>query len=250
MEDRLTIGEISALFNLNVQTLHYYESIGLFTPAGKNPNGHRYYYFDQVYKLASILYLKKMGYSLARIQHILDTRGSSNTLEQMREQAQELHRQWEELQLIERMITRKIAFTESRMHITDSSQITQKHFPPRYYLPLGTEDLLYRNEHFYLYPTIVFYRGMEKQFGAMIDDVTLISEQGLRFRTIAEGSFCCGYHTGPYARVPETFDTIRGAAAAAGIQLEGTALNINIIDQFIENDPEKYITEIQFRIRT
>jgi effector-binding domain-containing protein len=126
--------------------------------------------------------------------------------------------------------------------------MTRKEFPCRFYIPIGTEELLYRSDHFYLYPTIVFYRGLDKQFGAMLNDITSDELELMKPKRIAEGEFYCGYHNGPYDLVTDTFDRIRHQAESEGIRLAEEALNINIIDQFIESDSDKYITEIQFRI--
>lgn len=37
MKAYLTVGEMGRMFGLNVQTLHYYDKIGLFCPQLRNP---------------------------------------------------------------------------------------------------------------------------------------------------------------------------------------------------------------------
>ena len=54
-------------FGLNVQTLHYYDKVGVFKPSDRDPgNRYRKYRFDQIYELASIRYMRKLGYSVGQ----------------------------------------------------------------------------------------------------------------------------------------------------------------------------------------
>ena len=69
MKDYFTIGELANLFAIDVQTLRYYDSIGLLVPSHRDAhNGYRLYKFDQIYQVASIRYLKRIGYSLNQIR--------------------------------------------------------------------------------------------------------------------------------------------------------------------------------------
>lgn len=64
-KEYLNVNELATLFGLNVQTLHYYDKIGILKPSYRDPkNGYRKYRFDQTYKLASIRYMRKLGYSI------------------------------------------------------------------------------------------------------------------------------------------------------------------------------------------
>ena len=64
-KEYLNVNELATLFGLKVQTLHYYDKIGILKPSYRDPNnGYRKYRFDQTYKLASIRYMRKLGYSI------------------------------------------------------------------------------------------------------------------------------------------------------------------------------------------
>ena len=55
INEYLKVHEIAELFGLNVQTLHYYDKVGILKPNYRDPNnGYRKYKFDQIYQLASI----------------------------------------------------------------------------------------------------------------------------------------------------------------------------------------------------
>ena len=252
MKKTLTIGEMSALFQINVQTLHYYDSIGLFVPAVRDEaTGHRKYDFEQVYKLASIRYMRKLGYSLKQIKTYMDSHFNSK-LDHLKEQSRNLRRKWEELIKIDTAIQRKISFIERETANIQLDKISVKEFPERKYIPIGEEELLYGNEYFYFYPTIAFYEHDLKYFGAYLfgeDDET--REMGgnandLSVSVIPAGKYFCCYHVGPYERIYDSFKRLRSAAGS--LKLADNAINFNIIDQFVEKDNENYITEIQVPI--
>lgn len=72
MEGYYSIGETARLFNTTVQTLRYYEKMGLISPAYVNPaSGYRYYLPSQFHYIDRIHYLKELGLSLKEIREIL-----------------------------------------------------------------------------------------------------------------------------------------------------------------------------------
>ena len=169
MKDYLSIGEMGALFGLNIQTLYYYDTIGMFRPRLRDEkNGRRKYEFDQVYELATICYMRKLGYSLEEIRDFRSTQHSDTALESLKQRSIELHRQWQELFSIDEAIQRKISFIEQQMKDIHTDEITIRHYGPRRYIAIGEEELLYRHNSFYFYPTIAFYEGDGKYFGAYL----------------------------------------------------------------------------------
>lgn len=67
----LTISEFAKLHNINKRTLHYYDSIGLFSPNIKGENGYRYYNLSQSVEFEYILTLKNSGLNINEIQDFI-----------------------------------------------------------------------------------------------------------------------------------------------------------------------------------
>ena len=132
MKDFLSIGEISRLFGLNIQTLYYYDSIGLFSPKYRDPaTGRRKYEFDQVYPLATICYMKRLGYSLQDIKEQMNTQHVGEKLDSLKRRSDELHRQWQELISVDEAIQRKIRFIEQAMQNIRVDQISIRSYGTR-----------------------------------------------------------------------------------------------------------------------
>lgn len=254
MQETLSIGEISSLFHLNVQTLIYYDSIGLLVPAERNPNtGYRRYRFDQIYRLAAIRYLHRLGYSLKEIRaSYLESRDIDSTLELLKKQSSIIRKKAENLLNTERAIQQKIHFIEQELPNVDIDSVSFKEFPERHYFPIGGEELLYGDDWFYLNPTVVFYKNNSKYFGAYLFDDgenTILQKEmtdPLQFPVIPAGRFLCGYHRGAYEHIYASAQRIRDAGG--DLELADITINFNIIDQFVERDSRNYITEVQIPI--
>lgn len=97
-KEYLNVNELATLFGLKVQTLHYYDKIGILKPSYRDPNnGYRKYRFDQTYKLASIRYMRKLGYSIEAVRDFQDTKDPDEQLQRLKERSAAIHEQWEEM---------------------------------------------------------------------------------------------------------------------------------------------------------
>jgi DNA-binding transcriptional MerR regulator len=73
----LKVGELAALANLTVRTLHHYDSIGLLQPSARSDAGYRLYDRDDVARLHQIQALRAFGMSLSDIGLYLDSPAGS-----------------------------------------------------------------------------------------------------------------------------------------------------------------------------
>lgn len=76
MKNLLSIGDVAKLRNINVQSLRYYEKIGVLTPAYINPDsGYRYYSMDQLMILDTIILCIELGIPLKDLDRYVDNDG-------------------------------------------------------------------------------------------------------------------------------------------------------------------------------
>ncbi|MCF6465395.1 hypothetical protein C3E90_05765 [Clostridium sp. Cult2] len=66
----MLIGEVSKKYNIGIETLRYYDKIGLLTVERRYNN--RYYTEEDIKKLQSIMVMKEMMFSLEDIKKILE----------------------------------------------------------------------------------------------------------------------------------------------------------------------------------
>lgn len=252
MKEQYSVGEFGEVFRLNVQTLRYYDSIGLFSPAQRDARtGRRRYAFEQVYGMASIRFMRRLGYSLEDVQDYLNRRQGGDALDVLKKRSDELRRQLMELQALDGAIRRKIRYTEAALADVQAwggeDSVTVQTMGERRYIPIGEEELLYYDDSFYLYPTIVFYKNGQKLFGAYLyEEKGIPQDSPAGAAVIPPGRYLCGYHRGPYEQIRKSSAHMR--AAFPHLVLSPVTIDFNIVDQFVERDSQNYLTAIQIQV--
>lgn len=81
METYFSVGEISKLTNVLIQTLRYYDKMGLLKPAYINKqNNYRYYSINQFIKIDLLKQCKLIGLSLKEIEELLKDEITSDSM--------------------------------------------------------------------------------------------------------------------------------------------------------------------------
>ena len=71
MKNYYKISEISKLYDIGVDSLRYYERLGILTPK-RDTNGYRLYNLTDLYKLNIIRDLRALNFSMTQIKDYLD----------------------------------------------------------------------------------------------------------------------------------------------------------------------------------
>lgn len=82
---RLTRGVVSKLTGCNIETIRYYERIGLMPDPARSEGGHRIYSDDQVRRLMFIRRCRELGFRVEQIRELLRlVDGGDYTCEEVR----------------------------------------------------------------------------------------------------------------------------------------------------------------------
>lgn len=247
-------GELAKMFNLNKQTLFYYDKEGIFQPECRNPNnGYRMYKFNQIYRLALICYLRKIGFSIDQIRDYLNDSSVESNARILRKKSEDIRKNYQEFLKLDDIIQRKLLFVQRKLAELSIGEVQIKQHPRCAYIPLGQEVSIYNKEVFYSYPTIAFYQydtkadQYEVTFGAYLESEYGIGGEDLdKVRYISEHwvlSYCWkGKYSGIEQKVRELHKEYNH------LSLSANSYNFNIIDQFLEKDENQYVTEIQIPI--
>ena len=71
MSQQLTIGRVAGATGCKVQTIRYYEEIGLLPPPDRSAGNQRVYEQDHINRLIFIRHARELGFSLAAIRDLL-----------------------------------------------------------------------------------------------------------------------------------------------------------------------------------
>lgn len=100
------IGEISKIFDISIDTLRYYDKIGLFKPSIVTEAQYRLYSLDDLIKLRFILSSKRLGISLKEIKDIEDCKDINDYKKLLEKQENLVNKQLEEILLLKKYVAR------------------------------------------------------------------------------------------------------------------------------------------------
>jgi MerR family mercuric resistance operon transcriptional regulator len=106
---RLTIGTLSERTGCHIETIRYYERIGLMPRTARSEGGHRLYSEEHVKRLGFIRRSRELGFTLNQVRTLLRlVDGRRYTCAQVKritvEHLDEIHRKVEDLRTIERVL--------------------------------------------------------------------------------------------------------------------------------------------------
>lgn len=86
MDTTFSIHQVAELTGLSIDTLRYYERIGLLEPVSRASSGHRRYRQKELDWLGLLINLKETGMPLAEMRHFADLRrqGAATAAERLR----------------------------------------------------------------------------------------------------------------------------------------------------------------------
>ncbi|MET9467230.1 MerR family transcriptional regulator [Streptomyces sp. NPDC006544] len=67
-----SVGQVAGFAGVTVRTLHHYDEIGLLSPSGRSPAGHRQYDDADLDRLQRILFYRELGFPLEEVAVLLD----------------------------------------------------------------------------------------------------------------------------------------------------------------------------------
>jgi MerR family mercuric resistance operon transcriptional regulator len=89
MREHLKRGEVARVLGSNIETIRYYENIGLVGASGRSSSGHRLYSQNDIEMLRFALRLRQLGFTLAEVRELLTmTEAQSYSCKQVAEIAE------------------------------------------------------------------------------------------------------------------------------------------------------------------
>ncbi len=118
MEGLLRIGDVAARFSISVGALRLYDRKGIIRPAAVDPaTGYRYYEQEQVDKVAVLLKLSALGFSLGEIKDMMADCDSGAWGDRLDEK----HRQWQLARAKALLKAESLARIKERIALSDQA---------------------------------------------------------------------------------------------------------------------------------
>lgn len=271
MENTFLIGEVSKLFQLDIRTLRYYDTIDLFKPKYiDQTNGYRYYTVDQFEQLNTILYLKSLHIPLKRIKQFLNNRDVNNILNLLEEQQTETTRRLDEILQVQQKIKNRIQQIKDATNPEPLHKITENQLPERTIV--------------YLKQTIAPHHSLEMSIRLLENSANMksavflgkvglsISKENLLKRhfeaynsifiiidvdtytyshskTLPMGKYLTLRFEGTHEDATSHYHKLMDYIKQNNYEILDDALEITLIDYGFTNDKSKFVTEIQILVK-
>lgn len=125
MRKYLTIGEFADIMKVSTSSIRYYEKEGLLTPCKVDDNGYRLYDFDEIYRLETILLLRKLDVSLKQLKILIKNYSIDDYIEILNSSLASIDSKMDELRNKRSYIIKKLSYVESFKSSKKHYNITQ-----------------------------------------------------------------------------------------------------------------------------
>lgn len=260
---RLTTAQFANLHEVNKRTLHYYDTIGLFSPKEKGENGYRYYDISQSIDFEYIRMLKELNMSIDEIKTYVENPNSDKFIQIADIKEQELEKQIQSLKRTKKILQTKkaqVKFCES-LQEQDINIVDCKE-EKLLVLPYDFIDDDFSGFFSYVKNTwsieqirmgIGGYISMDKVVNAEFENYDGIYTPALN-RSCAtttmikpKGKYLCGYQKGTWDKLPAIYHKMIAYAEKNELKLTGYAYEIGL-NEFVISNKEDYITQIMIKI--
>lgn len=259
MKEFLSIKEFSKLSGIESSTLRYWDDIGLFSPAKRNPeNNYRYYSPQQIIAVNFITVLSGLQIPLKTIDEIRNGRRPENVVELIEQQERQLDK--EMLKLRERysiIHVRRDLIKEGMM--ADAAELTVRELPEMA-LIIGA-DTNFKEETFYE-PFMRFCRQAESlrinlsypiggRHGSMEAFLKAPGQPEQFFSIDPSGNsrrvkakYLVGYKHGYYGEFGDLPEKMVAYAQEHGLTFSGPVYAYYLLDEICLEDPSKYLSQV------
>lgn len=261
MKQFYKIGEISKLYHIGPDSLRYYEKLGILTPK-RDDNGYRMYGLNDLWRLNVIRDLRRLGFSMEKIQNYMEQRSVQSTQNLL----------IEELEIIDdhiRLLNDLKENVEERLSTLEESQsqplgeVRLKTFPVRHChknlnpfqtdeeMDLLTKQLLNKDKsNLYIIGNnrIGSFLDLQKALHGNYKDysgVFIIDKNGPDL--IDAGNYLSISFSGDSHQYETYFPKLLTYAKENSLTLMGPILEILWVDIHQAEDKKEHITEIQIK---
>lgn len=265
-----TISEISRLFGIGIDSLRYYERLGVVSPQ-RGSNGYRLYDLDDMYKLSLIKDLRRLDLPMKQIKDYLDQQTVASTrelldrercmleeriaqlqndLKTVQEHAHELddaqYRSVDTIEIVGRANRRCVELSERIERDAEMDLLIQRlHRQYEHILPhlgmleiggaLSVEDLDAGRANVY-HSVFFVLEGLEDDEDAPCDFM------------LEGGTYLVMRYRGPYEQNGAIYEQLLSYAALHRLEIAGPPYEFYEIDNRDTADPTEFLSRIEIRV--
>ncbi|MEG1848629.1 MAG: MerR family transcriptional regulator [Lachnospiraceae bacterium] len=261
-EIRFTTGQFAQLHHINKRTLHYYDSIGLFSPACIGENGYRYYTYLQSAALEMILAMRELNMSIEEIDRYMKHRSEKDLHTIISDKTADIDNSIRQLKEIRRLLAAK----EEQLRISEQADLDVIDIvdsPTEYLIRSKSITGAYDYDDFTVFMEHAHvsqdHRFFNISYGSMISASKIsalnFEDYDCFFTKVSKslhspdlfvkpgGRYIRAFCVGDWDRIPDTYQRILQFAMTQGVSLTGYAYEEGLNEMAI-SDVNEYVTQI------
>lgn len=260
---KLTVSQFAKLHNVNKRTLHFYDSIGLFSPAYKGENGYRYYDYAQSLTFEYIRMLKELNMSIEEIMEYMASCDTDHFLKIADDKLGEIDDEIRKMKNTKKALLGKkeqLIFAQS----VEDTKLSVIECKEAYFLTLPYSPKTDEYSDLYEYIKLAWdaeqyrmgvgsYLSVEKAQNADFDSYDGLFSPA-RNKTAAPGiltrpggSYLCGCIRGDWERLPELYEKMFAYAGTNHLRPGGYAYETGL-NEFAISGMDEYVTQILIKV--
>lgn len=268
-EKNFKIGELSKIFHIGVDSIRYYEKVGILHPIRNPENNYRFYTMEDFRRLALIRELLGLGFSTDQIRFFITERCVQKTDDMIVSELHAIDDEINRLRHIQQNLKSRISTIRAMETRYNSEEIEELNLPDRHcimirdsHLPDDMVDyylVKYKNKHQNYVGTIglcdcytldlpgsnpdsLYYRTKNLFFYSEAlnkDDCNYILPKGLYLSIL--------YH-GPLTKTKELLPKLYAHAKKHNYKVSQEPIEFCYIDEYETNNEDEYLIEIQLPV--
>lgn len=260
----LTTSQFAKLHGVNKRTLHYYDSIGLFSPNNKGENGYRYYDSSQSIDFEYIRMLKDLNMSIEELSAYMQTPSAEEFIRIADKKETEIDAQIKRLKRTKQILHQKKEQIKFCKNLPGQEiKIEEWKEEKLLVLPYDFADDELANV-FSLAKNNWSIEQIRVGLGSFISLDKVLQNNftiydgafspALNTRSHSEsmikpaGKYLCGYQKGTWDKLPQMYQKMIAYARENHMVLTGFAYEMGL-NEFVIASQEDYITRIMIKIK-
>lgn len=264
-ERQFSTGAFARYFGIRKDTLLYYDSIGLFRPAGVRPNGYRYYTAAQLRPFGTLLSLREMNVPIRQVRRYFESHGPDGLVAMAREQMARIDEEMARLAATRALFAQVAADTQEALE-APLEQVQIRRLAQAWFFygapnpaPGPTDDAAWMD----LLEQFMKQTGAPgaAPVGALLARADLERGQFSRVERLflpvgpgrgtcrPAGDFAVFYYKGSYDGLAGAYGRMLAQVAAARWQPCGDAWEEYLIADLAAADPARFVTRLTLPVR-
>lgn len=269
MEEPLSysIKQTATLYRISIDTLRYYEEIGLVIPARNPRNGYRQYQAQDFSRLNVITSLLDMDFTLAQIKELFDDHSLSKSLDLIAFEAGKLTSQIDALTKKRKKVESCLLELARSIHAAPSEAIIRKSYPNRPYLNIGSfrgdsdsiplavalkaRELGFSIDAFHSIPCFslnVDHIDDEGSYSSAEVFMYSASPTFLSEDSFPAGDYVCVTFSGGAAKTPHMYEKLCRYMKENGLTPDGNPIEFWHVHEYISDNPSEYIQTLEQKV--